>query len=81
MFCDACDKGFHMECLSPPMTETPTGRFCLPSGIFNCCLERGFPLLTVFSGPRILRRPGGILTVILISVRKTVGESYSLTVK
>lgn len=25
LFCDACDKGFHMECLSPPMTETPTG--------------------------------------------------------
>ena len=26
LFCDACDKGFHMECLSPPMTETPTGK-------------------------------------------------------
>ena len=26
LFCDACDKGFHMECLSPPMTETPTGQ-------------------------------------------------------
>ena len=31
LFCDACDKGFHMECLSPPMTETPTG------SNFFCC--------------------------------------------
>jgi len=26
LFCDACDKGFHMEFLSPHMTETPTGK-------------------------------------------------------
>ncbi|EDV25308.1 uncharacterized protein TRIADDRAFT_55230 [Trichoplax adhaerens] len=27
LFCDACDKGFHMECLSPPLTGMPSGRW------------------------------------------------------
>ena len=26
LFCDACDKGFHMECLEPPMDDMPTGK-------------------------------------------------------
>lgn len=48
MFCDACDKGFHMECLSPPMTETPTGMILVQLAIFKCFLEGGFSS-TVFS--------------------------------
>jgi hypothetical protein len=34
LFCDACDKGFHMECLDPPLSKLPEGRwicpFCVP---------------------------------------------------
>lgn len=25
LFCDDCDRGYHMYCLSPPMTEPPEG--------------------------------------------------------
>ena len=38
LFCDACDKGFHMECLSPPMTEMPSG-----SWICFMCTSRPSP--------------------------------------
>lgn len=30
LFCDACDKGFHMECLDPPLDSLPTGRWICP---------------------------------------------------
>lgn len=30
LFCDACDKGFHMECLDPPLDELPKGRWICP---------------------------------------------------
>ncbi len=29
LICDACDKGFHMECLDPPLNSLPTGEYCL----------------------------------------------------
>ncbi|XP_065886181.1 histone acetyltransferase KAT6B-like [Dysidea avara] len=30
LFCDACDKGFHMECLVPPLSALPEGRWICP---------------------------------------------------
>ena len=30
LICDACDKGFHMECLQPPLNELPEGRWICP---------------------------------------------------
>ena len=30
LFCDACDKGFHMECLDPPLESLPKGRWICP---------------------------------------------------
>ena len=30
LFCDACDKGFHMECLDPPLEALPKGRWICP---------------------------------------------------
>lgn len=30
LFCDACDKGFHMECLDPPLSKLPEGRWICP---------------------------------------------------
>jgi len=25
LFCDSCDKGYHMNCHKPPVLEKPTG--------------------------------------------------------
>ena len=30
LICDACDKGFHMECLDPPLSELPEGCWICP---------------------------------------------------
>ncbi|TFK72958.1 hypothetical protein BDN72DRAFT_815391 [Pluteus cervinus] len=30
LFCDCCDRGWHMDCLDPPISETPTGRWHCP---------------------------------------------------
>jgi len=26
LFCDDCDRGYHMYCLSPPLSEPPEGK-------------------------------------------------------
>lgn len=26
LFCDSCDRGFHMECCDPPLTRMPKGK-------------------------------------------------------
>ena len=55
LFCDSCDKGFHMDCLQPPMKE-------MPKGFWLCCLcERTPPdrnrkrrkIAPIFSSPEI----------------------------
>ena len=28
LFCDDCDRGYHMYCLSPPLSEPPEGKVC-----------------------------------------------------
>lgn len=30
LFCDACDKGFHMACLDPPLLQLPEGKWICP---------------------------------------------------
>ncbi|TIA93384.1 hypothetical protein E3P99_00200 [Wallemia hederae] len=30
IFCDLCDRGWHMPCLNPPITEPPPGDFACP---------------------------------------------------
>jgi hypothetical protein len=32
LICDGCDKGFHMDCVSPPLTSIPAGQWFCP-----CC--------------------------------------------
>lgn len=27
LFCDDCDRGYHMYCLNPPLTEPPEGTY------------------------------------------------------
>lgn len=34
LFCDACDKGYHMECLNPPLDDMPIGSW-LCEGCLN----------------------------------------------
>ncbi|XP_059045610.1 PHD and RING finger domain-containing protein 1-like [Achroia grisella] len=31
LLCDGCDLGFHMQCLSPPLTEVPTDQWLCPN--------------------------------------------------
>lgn len=52
LFCDSCDRGFHMECCDPPLSRMPKGTLglCLPLWIFpfsrwsclNVPLHKGF---------------------------------------
>ncbi|CDJ65122.1 PHD-finger domain-containing protein, putative [Eimeria necatrix] len=38
LICDACDRAFHMECLSPPVQEVPEGDwFCKGCGYCSSC--------------------------------------------
>jgi len=37
LFCDACDKGYHMQCHNPPLTDKPTGKWVCQ----KCILELG----------------------------------------
>ncbi|XP_055593418.1 serine/arginine repetitive matrix protein 2-like [Uranotaenia lowii] len=36
LLCDSCNLGYHMECLSPPLTEVPSG-----SWYCDCCFASG----------------------------------------
>ena len=36
LFCDACDKGYHMECVTPPMDDMPMGSWICD----DCVTER-----------------------------------------
>jgi hypothetical protein len=36
ILCDACSKGFHTHCLSPPLTQVPTGNWICP-----VCISEG----------------------------------------
>jgi len=29
LFCDGCDRGFHLKCCHPPLTDIPNGRTLL----------------------------------------------------
>ncbi|KAJ8049335.1 Histone acetyltransferase KAT6A [Holothuria leucospilota] len=29
LFCDACDKGYHMVCHQPPLFQKPSGMYCM----------------------------------------------------
>ena len=31
LICDSCDKGFHMDCLEPPLNKLPEGRWICPA--------------------------------------------------
>lgn len=44
LFCDSCDRGWHRQCLNPPLSTIPRGRWTCPtcvesSNFFNAPLE------------------------------------------
>ena len=57
LICDACDKGFHMECLDPPLSSLPEGRWICPACVPPPNRRRGVRSLSGFeSGPTPRRR-------------------------
>lgn len=36
LFCDSCDRGFHMECCNPPLSRMPKGEVFTLSGFSGC---------------------------------------------
>lgn len=45
LFCDSCDRGFHMECCNPPLSRMPKGEvFTLPgsSGCLSAVVSKPF---------------------------------------
>lgn len=46
LFCDDCDRGYHMYCLSPPMSEPPEGRHnSCKLMLVNCSYSRVHSLM------------------------------------
>ncbi|KAI0249151.1 hypothetical protein BJV78DRAFT_718386 [Lactifluus subvellereus] len=35
LFCDGCDRGWHMDCLTPPLQDSPPGKWHCPSCTHN----------------------------------------------
>ena len=74
LFCDTCDKGFHMECLDPPMTDMPSGKITT-AGLNEPSLFVHFPrMLTWLSFHRFL----GLLHVHFQTIAKKA-ESHNHT--
>ncbi|GCC41482.1 hypothetical protein chiPu_0025179 [Chiloscyllium punctatum] len=48
LFCDDCDRGYHMYCLTPPMSEPPEGE---PGAVCSPCLCQGSEMAVVLSSP------------------------------
>ena len=61
LFCDACDKGFHMACLEPPLTNLPEGRWVCPMCVPEPNRKRGVgrmhdPSDPLFVGMSLLKK-------------------------
>ncbi|XP_043541028.1 zinc finger protein ubi-d4-like [Chiloscyllium plagiosum] len=46
LFCDDCDRGYHMYCLTPPMSEPPEGE---PRAVCSPCLCQRSEMAAVLS--------------------------------
>ena len=59
LICDACDKGFHMECLDPPLEKLPDGRWICPICVPPPNRRRGVGRQSVSSTPLVFapKRP------------------------
>ncbi len=60
LICDACDKGFHMDCLDPPIVSLPEGRWICPVCVPPPNRKRGTNRqLTPLLGPKRIRKSVG----------------------
>lgn len=62
MFCDRCDRGWHLYCLDPPLSKPPRGKWICPS----CLALEAHVLKTLksdtASGKKRARHPGSSLS-------------------
>jgi len=42
LFCDDCDRGYHMYCLSPPLSEPPEGEVYVTNLVVDRVLDFDF---------------------------------------
>lgn len=56
LFCDSCDRGFHMECCDPPLSRMPKGE------VFTLCAFSACSPSAVNSKPLVHRPPFGAVT-------------------
>lgn len=42
VLCDGCDRGYHLNCLSPPLQEVPTSQFFCDTCLFLNGADYGF---------------------------------------
>lgn len=59
LICDACDKGFHMDCLDPPLEQLPEGRWICPICVPPPNRKRGTSRMfdsSFFSTPKLMKR-------------------------
>lgn len=42
VLCDGCDRGYHLNCLTPPLTAVPTSQFFCDSCLFSNGADYGF---------------------------------------
>lgn len=71
MFCDRCDRGWHLYCLSPPLKEPPKGQWYCPT-----CQELGEHVKKVSHRPKGL--PNGLVSARSSSVSSPLASSYGL---
>lgn len=71
LLCDGCDKGYHIDCLSPPLPAVPTTRywFC-PSCFYNFGPNRYLfiedDLVAIREDNWVLIRTGGHGSLVLV---------------
>lgn len=46
LFCDTCDRGFHAECLNPPLEKIPKGPWCCNSCVRKASSKNNLVLST-----------------------------------
>lgn len=71
MFCDRCDRGWHLYCLDPPLTDPPKGQWYCPT-----CEELGEHIKSVVSQKSRGARQGRLSLGRSPSVSSPLASSY-----
>jgi hypothetical protein len=56
LLCDFCERGYHMTCLNPPITEVPKGEWACPACVLN------HPTLHAATDLRSVKLPPAVLS-------------------